>query len=92
MVRRVVDVFDANGDGELDFKEFIDGLAQVANKADKLQKLSFAFKSVASNLISQQNDKGAVFLNAFTYLYKMACRSVRRSVSSQYFSSNQFSW
>ena len=44
LVRRVVDVFDANGDGELDFKEFIDGLAQVANKADKAQKLSFAFK------------------------------------------------
>ena len=44
MVRRVVDVFDANGDGELDFKEFIDGLAQVANKADKAQKLAFAFK------------------------------------------------
>jgi len=44
LVRRVVDVFDTNNDGELDFKEFIDGLAQVANKADKVQKLTFAFK------------------------------------------------
>jgi len=44
LVRRVVDVFDTNGDGELDFQEFLNGLAQVANKADRRQKLAFAFR------------------------------------------------
>ena len=51
LVRRVVDVFDTNGDGELDFQEFLNGLAQVANKADRRQKLAFAFRCGKSFLI-----------------------------------------
>ena len=44
LVQRVVEVFDTDGNGEIDFKEFIQGIAQFSVKGDKMQKLKFAFK------------------------------------------------
>jgi len=44
LVQRVIDIFDTDGDGEVDFKEFIEGLSQFGVKSDKEQKLRFAFR------------------------------------------------
>lgn len=43
LVQRVIDIFDADGNGEVDFKEFIQGVSQFSVKGDKLSKLRFAF-------------------------------------------------
>ncbi|KFB36433.1 AGAP004298-PB-like protein [Anopheles sinensis] len=44
LVQRVIDIFDADGNGEVDFKEFIQGVSQFSVKGDKLSKLKFAFR------------------------------------------------
>jgi serine/threonine-protein phosphatase 2B regulatory subunit len=44
LVQRVIDIFDADGNGEVDFKEFIHGVSQFSVKGDKLSKLRFAFR------------------------------------------------
>lgn len=44
LVQRVIDIFDTDGNGEVDFKEFIDGISQFSVKGDKDAKLQFAFK------------------------------------------------
>lgn len=44
LVARVIEVFDADGNGEVDFKEFIEGISQFSVKGDKEAKLKFAFK------------------------------------------------
>jgi len=44
LVQRVIDIFDTDGNGEVDFKEFIEGLSQFSVKSDKEQKLRFAFR------------------------------------------------
>lgn len=50
LVQRVIDIFDTDGNGEVDFKEFIEGLSQTSSKSkfsvksDKEQKLRFAFR------------------------------------------------
>lgn len=51
LVQRVIDIFDTDGNGEVDFKEFIEGLSQTQRndkrfsvKSDKEQKLRFAFR------------------------------------------------
>ncbi|XP_004677521.1 PREDICTED: calcineurin subunit B type 2 [Condylura cristata] len=43
LVRRVVDIFDIDGNGEVDLKEFIWGTSQFSVKGDEQQKLRFAF-------------------------------------------------
>ncbi|XP_006911571.1 calcineurin subunit B type 2 [Pteropus alecto] len=43
LVQRVIEVFDTDGNGEVDFKEFILGTSQFSVKGDKEQKLRFAF-------------------------------------------------
>ncbi|XP_002926512.1 calcineurin subunit B type 2 [Ailuropoda melanoleuca] len=43
LVQRVVDVFDTDGNGEVDFKEFILGTSQFSVRGDEEQKLRFAF-------------------------------------------------
>ncbi|CAD7687517.1 unnamed protein product [Nyctereutes procyonoides] len=43
LVQRVVDVFDTDGDGEVDFREFILGASQFSVRGDEEQKLRFAF-------------------------------------------------
>ncbi|KAJ8046074.1 Calcineurin subunit B type 2 [Holothuria leucospilota] len=44
LVQRVIDIFDEDGNGEVDFKEFIQGVSQFSVKGDKESKLRFAFK------------------------------------------------
>lgn len=44
LVQRVIDIFDADGNGEVDFKEFIQGVSQFSVKGDKSSKLKFAFR------------------------------------------------
>jgi len=44
LVQRVVEVFDTDGNNEIDFKEFIEGISQFSVKGEKENKLKFAFK------------------------------------------------
>ena len=44
LVQRVIDIFDEDGNGEVDFKEFIQGVSQFSVKGDKQSKLKFAFR------------------------------------------------
>jgi len=44
LVQRVIEIFDQDGNGEVDFREFIEGVSQFSVKGDKQQKLRFAFK------------------------------------------------
>jgi len=44
LVQRVIDIFDADGNGEVDFKEFIEGMSQFSVKGGKDSKLRFAFR------------------------------------------------
>ncbi|XP_075250695.1 calcineurin subunit B type 1-like [Convolutriloba macropyga] len=44
LVQRVLDIFDSDESGEIDFKEFIEGMSQFSVKGDKTSKLRFAFK------------------------------------------------
>lgn len=43
LVQRVIDVFDTDGDGQVDFREFILGTSQFSVRGDEQQKLRFAF-------------------------------------------------
>ncbi|XP_005859872.1 PREDICTED: calcineurin subunit B type 2 [Myotis brandtii] len=43
LAQRVFEVFDADGDGKVDFEEFIVGTSQFSVRGDKEQKLRFAF-------------------------------------------------
>lgn len=43
LVQRVIDVFDTDGDGQVDFQEFILGTSQFSVRGDEEQKLRFAF-------------------------------------------------
>uniref|UniRef100_A0A915HE40 EF-hand domain-containing protein n=1 Tax=Romanomermis culicivorax TaxID=13658 RepID=A0A915HE40_ROMCU len=44
LVQRVIEIFDTDGNGEVDFKEFIQGISQFSVKGDKETKLRFAFR------------------------------------------------
>jgi len=44
LVQRVIEIFDDDGNGEVDFKEFIQGVSQFSVKGDKDTKLKFAFR------------------------------------------------
>ena len=44
LVQRVIEIFDTDGNGEVDFKEFIQGISQFSVKGDKAIKLRFAFQ------------------------------------------------
>ncbi|KAJ1965506.1 Calcineurin subunit B [Dipsacomyces acuminosporus] len=41
---RLIDIFDTDGGGDVDFKEFIRGLSIFSSKGKKEEKLRFAFK------------------------------------------------
>ncbi|CAF0819775.1 unnamed protein product, partial [Didymodactylos carnosus] len=43
LVERVIDVFDIDGNGEVDFNEFITGMHSFASRGETNQKLKFAF-------------------------------------------------
>lgn len=44
LVKRVIEIFDADQNGEVDFKEFLLGISQFSVKGDKTAKLRFAFR------------------------------------------------
>lgn len=44
LVQRVIDIFDTDQNGEVDFKEFIQGVSQFSVKGDRESKLKFAFR------------------------------------------------
>ncbi|XP_046848601.1 calcineurin subunit B type 1-like [Xenia sp. Carnegie-2017] len=44
LVQRVIEIFDTDGNGEVDFKEFIEGVSQFSVKGNKESKLKFAFQ------------------------------------------------
>jgi len=44
LVQRVIDIFDEDGNGEVDFKEFIRGISQFSVRGEKHTKLKFAFR------------------------------------------------
>lgn len=44
LVQRVIDIFDEDRNGEVDFKEFIHGVSQFSVKGDRETKLKFAFR------------------------------------------------
>jgi Ca2+-binding EF-hand superfamily protein len=48
LVQRVIDLFDEDGNGEVDFKEFIQGVSQFSVRGDKQSKLRFAFRWVVA--------------------------------------------
>ncbi|EPY80856.1 Calcineurin subunit B type 2 [Camelus dromedarius] len=43
LVQRVIDIFDTDGNGEVDFREFILGTSQFSVRGEEEQKLRFAF-------------------------------------------------
>lgn len=43
LVKRVIDIFDVDGNGEVDFHEFIQGTSQFCVKGEEEQKMKFAF-------------------------------------------------
>merc|ERR1711868_40248 len=44
LARRIVDVLDQDESGEIDFKEFVQGMSQFSSQGDKETKLRFAFR------------------------------------------------
>ena len=48
LVQRVIEIFDTDGNKEIDFKEFIEGISQFSVKGDKNSKLKFAFQVLIS--------------------------------------------
>ncbi|CAM9684668.1 unnamed protein product [Lampetra fluviatilis] len=44
LVRRVVDILDSDGDGEVDLAEFIEGISRFTINGTKEEKLKFAFQ------------------------------------------------
>ena len=44
LVQRVIDIFDEDQNGVVDFKEFIQGVSQFSAKGTKSSKLKFVFK------------------------------------------------
>lgn len=44
LVKRVVDIFDSDLNGEVDFKEFVLGLAQFNSRDDEERRLQFIFR------------------------------------------------
>lgn len=43
LVQRVIEIFDQDGNGEVDFIEFIEGVSQFSVKGDKDSKLKCEF-------------------------------------------------
>ena len=46
-VGRVMDILDKDQNGEVDFKEFIEGISQFSVKGGKTEKLRFVFRCVS---------------------------------------------
>lgn len=79
LVQRVIDIFDADGNGEVDFKEFIQGVSQFSVKGDKLSKLRFAFR------IYDMDNDGYISNGELFQVYKMLAYLLKHGYSSIYF-------
>lgn len=44
LATRLIEIFDADGGGDVDFQEFISGLSAFSSRGQKDEKLKFAFK------------------------------------------------
>jgi serine/threonine-protein phosphatase 2B regulatory subunit len=44
LVQRVIEIFDTDGNKEIDFKEFLEGISQFSVRGDKQSKFKFAFQ------------------------------------------------
>merc|ERR1712062_528885 len=44
LVKRVVDIFDSDTDGEVDFKEFVMGIGQLVGRDNEDRRLQFMFR------------------------------------------------
>lgn len=44
LAQRLIDTFDEDGNGDVDFQEFISGLSAFSSRGQKDEKLGFAFK------------------------------------------------
>merc|ERR1711862_896694 len=44
LAHRIVDVLDQDESGDIDFKEFVQGMSQFSSQGDKETKLRFAFR------------------------------------------------
>ena len=58
-MQRVIEIFDQDGNGEVDFKEFIEGVSQFSVKGDKdsklkCKKLKLTLCGVQTNLVAFQ--------------------------------------
>ena len=67
LVQRVIDIFDDDGNGEVDFKEFIQGVSQLSVKGDKSSKLKLAFRSVLTYFKNQVHRKHKLFETLVSY-------------------------
>jgi serine/threonine-protein phosphatase 2B regulatory subunit len=73
IVQRVVQVFDADHSGELDFKEFVKGLAMFTMKnVDREKKLKFLF-----NIYDMDNDGLISNTELFTVSKKLKIETVK---------------
>ena len=50
LVQRVIEIFDDDGNGEVDFKEFIQGISQFSVKGDKETKLRWVRSMNVTNM------------------------------------------
>ena len=50
LVQRVIEIFDDDGNGEVDFKEFIQGISQFSVKGDKETKLRWVRSMTVTNM------------------------------------------
>ena len=51
------EIFDDDGNGEVDFKEFIQGVSQFSVKGDKNSKLRFAFRIYDIGAVFSKEEK-----------------------------------
>uniref|UniRef100_A0A915P1K1 EF-hand domain-containing protein n=1 Tax=Meloidogyne floridensis TaxID=298350 RepID=A0A915P1K1_9BILA len=61
LVQRVIDIFDSDGNGEVDFKEFIQGISQFSVKGDKNVLKMMVGNNLKDTQLQQIVDKTILF-------------------------------
>lgn len=67
LVQRVIDLFDQDGNGEVDFKEFIEGISQFSVRGDKEAKLKCILVSSFYNNTTNKFLELSKFFNVKKY-------------------------
>ena len=75
LVQRVVDIFDTDGNKEIDFREFIEGISQFSVKGDKNSKLKFAFQVQIWGFLFLRGGGEGVFLVSFCRYFGISTRA-----------------